>query len=125
MRKARQDAERQKLINVFIDETGGDTALFRTQDGIAFADLMIAGHRETWPIRSRQFRAHYIRYLQLQFNRLVVEQSIMAAAMKASMRKSAVNAAIDDFELLRAIATANQREVSRSSSRRASCSCSI
>jgi hypothetical protein len=29
-----------------------DPELFHTADGTAFADLMIDGHRETWPIRS-------------------------------------------------------------------------
>jgi hypothetical protein len=31
-------------------------ALFHTPAGIAFADLMVDGHRETWPIRSKRFR---------------------------------------------------------------------
>jgi hypothetical protein len=31
-------------------------ALFHTASGTAFADLMIDGHRETWPIRSNRFR---------------------------------------------------------------------
>lgn len=31
--------------------------LFHTATSTAFADLMIDGHRETWPIRSRPFRA--------------------------------------------------------------------
>ena len=31
--------------------------LFHTATGIAFADLLIDGHRETWPIRSKRFRA--------------------------------------------------------------------
>ena len=31
--------------------------LFHTSDGVAFADLMIEGHRETWPLRSNRFRA--------------------------------------------------------------------
>ena len=31
--------------------------LFHTATGTAFADLMIDGHRETWPIRSKPFRA--------------------------------------------------------------------
>ena len=30
--------------------------LFHTASGIAFADLLIDGHRETWPIRSTRFR---------------------------------------------------------------------
>jgi hypothetical protein len=31
--------------------------LFHTATGTAFADLIIDGHRETWPIRSKRFRA--------------------------------------------------------------------
>jgi hypothetical protein len=31
--------------------------LFHTATGSAFADIIIAGHRETWPIRSKRFRA--------------------------------------------------------------------
>src|SRR5271166_737248 len=30
---------------------------FHTATGTAFADLVIDGHRETWPIRSKRFRA--------------------------------------------------------------------
>jgi hypothetical protein len=36
------------------------TSLFHDPNGAAFADLAIDGHRETWPIRSRQFR-HWLR----------------------------------------------------------------
>jgi hypothetical protein len=112
LRRAKQDAEKQRLINVFIDETGGDKALFRSPDGTAFADLIVAGHRETWPVRSRQFRHHYIVYLRRQFDQLVsANQPLMAMAMKSAMRRSAVSAAIDDFEN-RAICTDCVREVS-------------
>jgi hypothetical protein len=31
--------------------------LFHTASGTAFADIMVDGHRETWPIRSKRFRA--------------------------------------------------------------------
>src|ERR1700737_2973141 len=31
--------------------------LFHTATGTAFADLLVNGHRETWPIRSKRFRA--------------------------------------------------------------------
>ena len=37
LRRARQDQERQRVVNVFIDEAGGDQALFCTPDGVAFA----------------------------------------------------------------------------------------
>ena len=113
LRKAKEDLEKQRLINVFIDEQGGsDQALFHTRDGVAYADLIVAGHRETWPVRSRQFRHHYLRYLQRQFDRLVADetQPLLALAMKASMSKTAVNHAIDDFER-RAICSTVTRDV--------------
>jgi hypothetical protein len=31
-------------------------SLFHTAAGVAYADLIIDGHRETWAVRSRQFR---------------------------------------------------------------------
>ena len=31
--------------------------LFHATDGTAFADLVVDGHRETWPLRSKRFRA--------------------------------------------------------------------
>ena len=30
--------------------------LFHTPGGVAFADFITDGHRETWPIRSKRFR---------------------------------------------------------------------
>jgi hypothetical protein len=35
----------------------GIGALFHTASGSAFADLIVHGHRETWPVRSKQFRS--------------------------------------------------------------------
>ncbi len=109
LRKARQDIERQKLVNLFIDEAGSD-ALFSTGDGVAFADLIVAGHRETWPIRSKQFRYEYIRYLKRQFEQLTGEGIILALTMGQSLKKSAVNAAIDEFEM-QAICSRSTRDV--------------
>src|SRR5262245_30117165 len=60
LRREKQDQEKQKLINLFVDETGG---LFHTPNGDAYADLIINGHRETWPVRSKKFRIAYIKYL--------------------------------------------------------------
>src|SRR5260370_40643198 len=40
-----------------LTEIGACSDLFHTAAGIAFADIMIDGHRETWPIRSKRFRA--------------------------------------------------------------------
>src|SRR5262249_44783148 len=36
---------------------GACSDLFHTAAGTAFTDIMIEGHRETWPIRSKRFRA--------------------------------------------------------------------
>jgi hypothetical protein len=35
--------------------------LFHAPDGTAYADVRVCGHRETWPIRSRQFRLWLVR----------------------------------------------------------------
>src|SRR5215813_6816203 len=110
LRKAKQDRERQRLVNVFIDEAGGDQALFRTADNIAYADLIIAGHRETWPVRSVQFRHAYLRYLRQQLDRLLDTEPIMALVAKTAMSKAAINASLDNFET-RAICSSMVREV--------------
>jgi hypothetical protein len=39
--------------------------LFHTATGTAFADITIAGRRETWPIRSKRFRAFLRRMIKL------------------------------------------------------------
>src|SRR5262249_33265951 len=96
LRKAKIDLEKRRLVATFIAD---DKALFHTRDGAAYADLIVGGHRETWPVRSKQFRHAYLRYLQQQFTRLLSEeQSLLALVMKSSMSKAAVNHAIDDFE---------------------------
>src|SRR5215471_6694908 len=37
-------------------EIAATLELFQTATGVAFADLRIEGHRETWPVRSRRLR---------------------------------------------------------------------
>ena len=108
-RKAKQDREKQRLINIFIDEVGGDQALVHTPDGVAYADLIIAGHRETWPVRSKQFRHAYLQYLRRQVDRLIDQESVLAPLVKSGMSKAAINTAIDDFET-RAICSPTVRE---------------
>jgi hypothetical protein len=110
LRKAKQEMERQRLISVFIDEAGADQALFRTGDGTAYADLIVAGHRETWPVRSKPFRFEYIRYLKRQLEHLTDKGSVMALGLGPSLKKAAVNSAIDEFEM-RAICSLVEREV--------------
>ena len=96
MRRLLQDRERQRLVNVFVDE---NRALFRDPNGDAYADLIIDGHRETWPIRSMEFRGAYIAYLRRQIDRLVDEGSILAIGVKGAMSKNAINNAINEHEI--------------------------
>jgi hypothetical protein len=108
MRKLQQDQERQRLVNVFVDN---DRALFHDPNGVAYADIIINGHRETWPVKSKEFRSCYIGYLQRQLARLVSEGSILAMGVKLAMSKNAVNAAINDFEIRAISSTATVRSV--------------
>ena len=39
-----------------LTEIGACSELFHTSTGTAFADLLVDGHRETWPIRGKRFR---------------------------------------------------------------------
>jgi hypothetical protein len=50
-RQQRKPAEAGVLV-----EIANGAELFHTDDGVAFADIMIEGHRETWPVKSRAFR---------------------------------------------------------------------
>jgi hypothetical protein len=50
--KAHHCCESDVLLNV-----ATAARLFHASDGIGFADLIIDGHRETWPLRSKRFQA--------------------------------------------------------------------
>jgi hypothetical protein len=107
LRQARRDAERRRLVNVFVPDDG----VFCTPDKTAYADLIINGHRETWPVRSQEFRHHYIRFLERGLDRALAGDTPLEALLyKAAQRKSMVNAAIEDFEN-RAICSALKRDV--------------
>ena len=108
MRKLQQDRERPRLVNVFVD---GDKALFRDANGDIFADLIVDGHRETWPIRSMEFRGAYIAYLQRQLDRLVSEGSILAIGVKHAMSKNAINNVLNEYEIKANSSLATRRDV--------------
>src|SRR5262245_31549391 len=109
LRRARQEAERQRLVNLFVDEAAGDQALFCTPAGECYADLIIESVRQTWPVRSKTFRAEYVRYLKRQFERLTDANAPLAVTFGPALKKSAINAAIDEFEL-KAICSQVERE---------------
>jgi hypothetical protein len=108
LHRARQEAERRRLADLFVDEARG--ALFHTPAGECFADIVVGGIRQTWPIRSRRFRAEYVRYLRRQFERLTDANAPLATTFGPALKKSAVNAAIDEFEL-KAVSSSVEREV--------------
>ena len=75
-----------------------------------YADLVVSGVRQTWPIRSKQFRFEFLRYLQQKFEALTDKDEVLALAIGLSLKKSAVNAAIEAFEM-QAICSLVEREV--------------
>jgi hypothetical protein len=58
--------------------------LFHTAAGTAFADLLVDGHRETWPIRSQRFRT-WLRRRHYE-------------ATRTAASAAAINSALDLFE---------------------------
>lgn len=108
LRKVKQDQEKQKLIHQFVDEAGN--GLFHTPDDVAYADLIIGGCRQTWPVRSNQFRLAYIRFLRKQIDLATDAGSIRASLLHASLNKRRVNEAIEEFEM-RGITSSTTREV--------------
>jgi hypothetical protein len=82
--KAKQAIEQRRLVNLFVDEAGSG-ALFTTGDGVAYADQIANGHRETWPIRSKQFRHAYIQYVTRQAEQLSEANPLMAMIMGGSL----------------------------------------
>jgi hypothetical protein len=110
LRKQKQEREQQRLIRCFVDETGNTQALFHSKDGTAYADLIIEGNRQTWPVRSKQFRLEYVRFLQRQWEQAIDADEVRALALRPSLKKTAVNAAIDEFEM-RAACSPTERDV--------------
>src|ERR1700704_6632330 len=49
-------ARRHKAVPNMLVDLAAHADLFHTATGIAYADLAIGGHRETWPVRSSRFR---------------------------------------------------------------------
>jgi hypothetical protein len=48
--------EKTKQADVLIELATKSAKLFHTPDGVAYADLEINGHRETWPVRRKGFK---------------------------------------------------------------------
>jgi hypothetical protein len=110
IQRAKQEAERRRLADRFVDEAAGGQRLFRTPEGECYADLIIEGVRQTWPIRSKRFRAEFVRYLNRQQAERLTNASAPTLIGAISFKKSNINAAIDEFEL-KAISSSVEREV--------------
>ena len=63
-------------------KVAGAAGLFHASDGTAFADLMIDGHRETWPLRSKRFRA----WLRQQYYELSWDAPTPSAVTSRTIR---------------------------------------
>src|SRR6516165_12350317 len=54
--------EKKEKIQKIIERAGGGISLlFHTPDDEAYADILVAGHRETWKIRSKTFKKFFRR----------------------------------------------------------------
>src|ERR1700730_864396 len=54
--------------------------LFHTPTGVAFADLIMDGHRETWPIRSKSFR-NWVRRCYYQATGTAAGAAVIGSAL--------------------------------------------
>src|SRR2546423_2176741 len=54
--------------------------LFHTPSGVAFADFITDGHRETWPIRSKRFRT-WVRRCYYQAGGTAAGAAVIASAL--------------------------------------------
>ncbi len=59
---------------------GVSGSLFHTATGVAYADLVIDGHRETWPIRTRQFR-NWLRKRYFEETGDALSSAVLTAAL--------------------------------------------
>ena len=59
--KAEQDKQTETQAQQLTQIATAGAALFHTPSGVGYADIIIKSHRETWAIRSKQFRQWLVR----------------------------------------------------------------
>jgi hypothetical protein len=59
-REEKEKAENKKQADIFIS-IAGETNIFHSAAGVAYADILINGRRETWPVRGKGFRRWIVR----------------------------------------------------------------
>lgn len=67
-----------KQTDVLID-IADDAVLFHAPNGIAFADIEVNGHRETWPVRMKGFRRWLIRRFFIATNKAPGSEALQSA----------------------------------------------
>src|SRR4051812_49286078 len=55
-KKADDKKQKKKQIDVLVEAASTKGGLFHDGNDAAYADLIIDGHRETWPVRSQKFK---------------------------------------------------------------------
>src|SRR5262245_45299317 len=80
---AKEEHKSQAEILIALAKKGG-ASLFRTPDGDGYADILVNGHRETWPLRSSGFR----KWLR----------SIYFSKLEAAPRKEAIETAVETLD---------------------------
>jgi hypothetical protein len=60
--------KKRKQVDILIQETKKAVELFHAPDGKVYADVVIGGHRETWPIRNRTFQRMVLRIFYEKMN---------------------------------------------------------
>jgi hypothetical protein len=68
--------------------------VFHTAGGVAYADLITDGHRETWPIRSKRFRT-WVRRCYYQATGTAAGAAVTGSALDL-LRKQRISAAKSD-----------------------------
>jgi hypothetical protein len=69
-----QPSQAELLIRI-----AGEAELFHSADGTAYADIDVAGHRETWPVRSKGFRRSLSRRLYQETGGAAGSEAFQAA----------------------------------------------
>ena len=83
--KKQEKAEQEKQVDVLVKLAQQKASLlFHSSDGITWADLRIAEHRETWPIRSRGFKRWLI-FVYAQEKASIPNSDTIARAIDCSM----------------------------------------
>jgi hypothetical protein len=71
--------DRAKQADVIMKLAREGAKLFHTPEGISFADVRVEGHRETWPVRSRNLKLWLIREYYTNCNHTPNSDAVQAA----------------------------------------------